>query len=376
MEVIGTLAGGVAHDFNNLLGGILGYASLLRSQIDEMGEIQGLPNAAKYLRNIERSAVLGAELTAKLLTVARRTAKRLDAVNLNTVAEETISLLTRTLNKNIRIEKHLDSRLRPFLGDSTQIQQVVLNLSVNARDAMPGGGRLLIGTELGRDGKTVRLCVHDTGVGMDDVTAARIFDPFFSTKGASGTGLGLAVVYGIVKSHGGDVHVASTPGEGTRFDVVFPARWADREERCEEAGEAIRGRGELILLVDDEELIQDLGRSILERFGFRVEPAETGEEALVIVRDRRDEIRLIILDLIMPGLDGTETCRRLKSVAPEIPILISSGLGQDSTVQEALRKGASGFLAKPFSVEELTQAVSSALAGGGDPMSPSQGRPH
>ena len=363
LEVIGALAGGIAHDFNNVLGGILGYASLLRTYLKDR------PTAAKYVETIERAAVRGAELSGRLLSASRKSPGHLLPVNLNQVVDETLELLAHTIPKGIRIDMRLDPGLHLMMADASQLQQIVLNLCVNARDAMPQGGllsvstRLLGGAETGEPGTTgrrVRLSVEDTGVGMDAKTLARLFEPFFSTKGDAGTGLGLSVVYGIVKSLGGDVGVKSSPGRGARFEVVLPCRWAEESLVERQVEEAARGQGELILLVDDEKVLRDLGRDILESQGYRVATVASGEEALDYLREARD-VALVILDVVMPGLGGNETYRRLRGFDRSIPVLFSSGLTAEQSVRDVLEEGAAGFIPKPYGIGDLTRAVSSVL---------------
>ncbi len=363
LEVLGALAGGIVHDFNNILGGILGYASLLRACLKDR------PTAAKYVETIERAAVRGAELSGRLLSASRKSPGQLHPVNLNEVVEETLELLAHTISKGIRIDTRLDPGLHLMMADASQLQQIVLNLCVNARDAMPEGGLLRVSTKLlgeaekgerGRPGRRARLSVEDTGVGMDAKTLAQLFDPFFSTKGEAGTGLGLSVVYGIVKSLGGDVGVKSSPGRGARFEVVLPCRWAEESLVERQVEEAARGQGELILLVDDEKVLRDLGRDILESCGYRVATVSSGEEALDYLSDARD-VALVILDVVMPGLGGSETYRRLRGFDRETPVLFSSGLTADESVGDALEEGAAGFIPKPYSIGDLTRAVSSVL---------------
>jgi PAS domain S-box-containing protein len=366
LEVLGALAGGIAHDFNNVLGGILGYASLLRTYVKDR------PTAAKYVETLERAAVRGAELSGRLLSASRKSPGQLVPVNLNQVVEETLELLAHTLPKGIRIEKRLDPGLHLMMADASQLQQIVLNLCVNARDAMPQGGllrvatRLLGGAETGEPGrsgrplKKVQLSVEDTGVGMDAKTLARLFEPFFSTKGEAGTGLGLSVVYGIVKSLGGDVGVKSSPGRGARFEVVLPCRWAEESLVERHVEEVARGQGELILLVDDEKVLRDLGKEILESQGYRVAAVSSGEEALDYLQEAKD-VALVILDVVMPGLGGSETYRRLRGVDSSIPVLFSSGLTAEQSVRDLLEGGGAGFVPKPYGIDDLTRAVSSVL---------------
>ncbi len=366
LEVLGALAGGIAHDFNNVLGGILGYASLLRTYVKDR------PTAAKYVETIERAAVRGAELSGRLLSASRKSSGQLMPVNLNQVVDETLELLAHTIPKGIRIDKRLDPGLHLMMADASQLQQIVLNLCVNARDAMPEGGLLSVSTRLlgavetgepgraGRPLRKVQLSVEDTGVGMDAKTLARLFEPFFSTKGEAGTGLGLSVVYGIVKSLGGDVGVKSSPGRGARFEVVLPCRWAEESLVESQPQEAARGQGELILLVDDEKVLRDLGKDILESQGYRVATFASGEEVLDYLREARD-VALVILDVVMPGLGGNETYRRLRGFDRSIPVLFSSGLTAEQSVRDVLEEGAAGFIPKPYGIGDLTRAVSTVL---------------
>jgi PAS domain S-box-containing protein len=356
LEVVGALAGGIAHDFNNVLGGILGYASLIRTYLKDR------PIAAKYLETIERSAIRGAELTGRLLSASRKTPARWEPVNLNLVVEETLELLAHSLHKSIRLDRRLDSRVRSMMADASQLQQIVLNLCVNARDAMPNGGLLRISTRLNDAGDRIQLTVEDTGVGMDAKTLARLFEPFFSTKGDAGTGLGLSVVYGIVRSLGGEVGVKSSPGRGARFDVVLPCHLAEEAPSLEQAAdEAPLGHGELILLVDDEKVLRDLGKDILEAHGYRVTTVSNGEEAIEFLRGSKEPVALVILDVVMPGLGGSGTYQRLRSIGSPVPVLLSSGLAAEEIVQDLLDGGASGFIPKPYGIGDLTRAVSSAL---------------
>ena len=355
LEVVGALAGGIAHDFNNVLGGILGYASLLHAHLRDR------PHAQRYVDTIERSAVRGAELTGRLLAASRKAPAKKEAANLNEVVEETLELLAHTFDKRIRIGKRLDSRVRPILTDAGQLQQVVLNLCVNARDAMPDGGLLQVETEVDEQENRLRLSVEDAGVGMDPTTMQRLFEPFFSTKGEGGTGLGLSVVYEIVTSLGGDVRVKSSPGKGARFDIFVPTKWVEAQDQPTELAEPVRGRGELVLLVDDERVLREVGKEILETHGYRVQAVGSGEDALSFIRDSDEAVALVILDVVMPGIDGGETYRRLRDVDTKVPVLLSSGLSSEDAVEGILADGATGFIPKPYGIGELTQAVHTAI---------------
>ena len=356
LEVIGALAGGVAHDFNNVLGGILGYASLLRAHLRDV------PTALGYVETIERSAVRGAELTSRLLAVSRRRPTRREPVELNSLVKETLDLLSHTFHKNVRFETRLDPRLRSLMADASQLQQIVLNLCVNARDAMAEGGTLRVSTRLDDREDRVTLSVADNGVGMEPSIIARLFEPFFSTKGEGGTGLGLSVVYGIVKSLGGDVRVQSAPGRGATFDISLPCEWCDETGAAAGQKEPLHGRSELILIVDDEQVLRELGKEILESHGYRVETVANGVSVVDFVRDSGEPVSLVILDLVMPGLDGGETYRRLRGVDSGLPVLLSSGLSGEDNVQEILAEERTGFIPKPYGIFELTQAVAAAIS--------------
>ncbi|MGH9336457.1 MAG: hybrid sensor histidine kinase/response regulator, partial [Vicinamibacteria bacterium] len=306
-------------------------------------------------------------LTGRLLSASRKSPQHLLPVNLNQVVEETLELLAQTIPKSIRIERRLDPDVRSMMADASQLQQIVLNLCVNARDAMPEGGLLRVSTRVltpVEPGERVQLSVEDTGVGMDAKTLARLFEPFFSTKGDAGTGLGLSVVYGIAKSLGGDVGVKSSPGRGARFDVVLPCHWADEPLSESEVEKPSPGQGELILLVDDEKVLRDLGKDILESHGYRVRTASSGEEAIDFLERGPDPVALVILDLVMPGLGGNETYRRLRGIDRSVPVLLSSGLTAEEAVQNILEEGAAGFIPKPYGIGDLTRAVSTVLRRG------------
>ena len=368
MESIGTLAGGIAHDFNNLLGGILGYASLMKSKIAKDHE------AFKYANTIETSATRAAELTAQLLAFARGGKYEVTVLNLNAIINETLEIIGRTIDKSIEIETDLQDGLVTVEADAVQIEQVVMNLCVNARDAMPNGGKLIIETGIERlteeyvhshmgakEGLYVRMSLTDTGVGMTKETVERIFEPFFTTKEkGKGTGLGLSMVYGVVKNHGGYVHVYSEPGEGSVFKVYLPAN-GKAEIKELPRNESPANGTELVLVVDDEEPIRFLAKDTLESFGYSVLLAENGEQAVEIYKTRRNEIDLVVLDMIMPKMGGRETFLKLKAMNPDIKALLSSGYSQNEKAEEILNSGVSGFVQKPYQIDTLLSKVRSAL---------------
>lgn len=358
-EVLGTLVGGVAHDFNNILGGIMGHASLLRVQLEEASLV------SRHLETIERSAVRGAELTSRLLDATRKTPARRAPTDLNLIVEETLDLLERTFPGNLHLQKRFDPLMRALLADPSQIQQVVMNLCVNARDAMPNGGRLAIETEVMAVENRIRLTVEDSGVGMDPATLERLFEPYFTTKGDRGSGLGLSVVYGIVKSYGGDIQVNSSPGKGARFDVWLPMETSSALPELERSAglEETRGSGELVLIVDDDEILLAAGRRSLELSGYRVVTAPGGDAAVQRLTELGGEIKLVILDLVMPGIDGFETLQRIRELDSEIPVLLTSGATPAPNPGRLARFGSAGFVPKPYGARELARLVSRFLGG-------------
>jgi len=368
MESIGLLAGGIAHDFNNLLGGILGYASFLKTRLAETDPMY------RYVDTIERSGIRAAELTSQLLAFARGGKYDTKPVKVERIIEETLQIVGRTFDRSIEIVTRIDRSLPAIEADAGQIQQVLMNLFVNARDAMPGGGRLIIEAHsmvldedyakkrLGaKPGPYVVVSVTDTGVGMDKQTLSRVFEPFFTTKEkGKGTGLGLAVVYGIVKNHGGFIRVYSEVGEGTTFRVFLPA--SEKEEVPQgEQMIPLRGGNELILVVDDEESIRTLVADVLGSYGYKVLTAKDGEEAIEIYRERYSEISLVILDMIMPKMGGHETFRKLREINRDVRAILSTGFSQNGRAQEILREGVRGFIQKPYNVQDLVLKVRKAL---------------
>lgn len=375
MEAIGTLAGGIAHDFNNLLSGITGYTSLIKMQIAEDHPL------FRAVTTIEQSADRAAALTKQLLGFARGGKYKVEIVNLNDVVERVRALISRTFDRAIEI--HVSPRPDLWLveADSGQIEQSLLNLAVNARDAMPGGGKLTISADnltVGESyarrhlnlqpGRYVRLSVSDTGMGMDAVTQSRIFEPFFTTKEkGKGTGMGLAMVYGIIRNHGGHIEVQSEVGIGTTFRIHLPI--TDKKVGVESplADSPIPKGSETLLVVDDEEVIRSLAEEALTQFGYTVLLANNGREALSLYEHQRDRIALVVLDMIMPELGGEATYQRLKQVNPSIKVLLSSGYSSTAQVQSLLNAGVAGFVQKPYQIRELAEAVRKALDDGGSP---------
>jgi PAS domain S-box-containing protein len=368
MEAIGTLAGGISHDFNNILQAIFGYVQLLL-----MNKKENDPDI-RYLNQINRSAQRASELTKELLIFSRKVESNLRPVNLNHEIAQVHRILQRTIPKMVAIELKLAEDIKLLNGDPIQLEQVMMNIAVNANYAMPDGGKLIFETQNvvldARDSKAhagaapgeyIRLTISDTGCGMDKETLEHIFEPFYTTKEiGEGTGLGLAMVYGIVKSHGGHITVYSQPGQGTAFNIYFPVLTEERriEQKAEPEIEAeIRGGNETILLVDDEEIILDISQQMLRRHGYTTMTAVSGEKAIEIYEQKKDRIDLVILDLGMPVMGGYKCLTELIRIDPEIKVIIASGYRDSDKIAEALEAGAAGFISKPYHVRDLLGKV-------------------
>jgi signal transduction histidine kinase/CheY-like chemotaxis protein len=377
MEAIGQLAGGVAHDFNNLLAGILGCALEVKAEA-----APGSPSL-EAARTIEEAAMRGADLTRQLLGFARRGKYRSAPVDLHAVVAEVLRLLSRTADKRVAIEQRLAAERSVVLGDSGQLQQAVLNLAVNALDAMPQSGTLTISTAQERLGQAelrspgaapgpyLALAVADTGHGIPASLQERIFEPFFTTKEPGrGTGMGLATVYGIAGNHGGWVTVQSEEGRGARFVVHLPlfegALAPEIPAGKAPAAEAPSASG-CVLVVDDEEMVRDAAARLLRRLGYRVEVAPGGREAVDHLRGHPGEVDAVLLDLAMPGLDGRETFHALRGVDPAVRVVLSSGYGRDGRAQELLDEGVLEFVEKPYRLDQLAGALARAVAARHEP---------
>jgi len=347
LESVGRLAGGIAHDFNNLLTAVIGFGELALLKLDEDDPVRG------YIEEARRAGERATELTARLLAFGRRQTLRPRPLDLNAVVGEMQTLLGRLIGPQIELRFELAPGQCPLLVDRSQLEQVVMNLALNARDAMGPGGRLTIATEAGEDG--VRLLVSDTGAGMDAETREKIFEPFFTTKDeGKGTGLGLSTVFGIVRQHGGTIAVESEPGRGTTFRIDLPRSElpAGGAREAGAAADPATGSGS-VLVVEDDEAIRALVRGVLESAGYDVRVAGTGEEALA-----GPDADLLLTDILMPGMTGRELARHIHERSPRTRVIFISGYtGDDAPLEERAR-----FLAKPFTPSELLERVRELLA--------------
>ena len=370
MQAIGKLAGGIAHDFNNQLAGIMGYAELLK--LNPVSD-----ESKKYAEMICLAAQRAADLTNELLAFARKGRYRMQPVDLNLLIDEVTALLSRTIDKRISIESDRCEEAA-VMGDPTQLQNALLNIAINARDAMPKGGVLAFRTRVAQiephdedqadaalePGEYVRLDISDTGVGMDEEVRQRIFEPFFTTKSSGeGTGMGLAAVYGTIQSHKGHVSVRTAPGEGTVFSILLPRCMAPGPTREASPKPAARGGANThILIVDDEAVVRNVSAEMLCNLGYRVTACEGGAEALEFYSEKWREVDIVLLDMIMPDMNGSEVFKALKAVNPRVKVLLCSGFSLSADAQEMLQNGALGFLGKPYTITTLSERLTEALA--------------
>jgi PAS domain S-box-containing protein len=366
MEAVGTLAGGIAHDFNNLMMGMLGNISLILYDIGTES-----PHYEK-LKNIEKLIQSGSKLTSQLLGYARKGKYEVRPTSLNQLVKESSVTFGRT-RKEIVIYRELAEDLSSVMADEAQIQQVLMNLFINAADAMPGGGDLFLKTmnvtheDIGdkpykpKSGDYILLKVKDTGMGMDQKTMVRIFEPFFTTKELGrGSGLGLASAYGIIKGHGGYIDVESKKGQGATFNIYFPAS-EKSIRKTSEISERIMKGNETILLVDDEALVIDVGVQLLGKLGYTVIEAKSGRDAIRIFKEQNHTIDMLILDMVMPNMGGGEVFDQIKRIDPKVKVLLSSGYSVNGQATEILKRGCEGFIQKPFNMEDLSKKIREVL---------------
>lgn len=369
MEAVGTLAGGIAHDFNNILTAIIGYGGLLQMQIDKDEP------SWHYVKQILGSAEKAANLTRHLLAFSRKHLIELKPVNLNESIKSVERLLKRLIREDIEIKVNLARENLIVMADSGLIEQALMNLATNARDAMPGGGVLTIATEsveldreffkasnYERPGRYALLSVMDTGMGMDEKTRERIFDPFFTTKEVGmGTGLGLSMVYGIIKQHEGYIDVSSKPGKGTTFSIYLRLIDSKIEEKRSKTLGPPEGGTETVLIAEDEESVRMLAKEILERYGYNVLEATDGEDAVRKFMKNKEKIQIILLDVVMPKKNGKEVYEEIVRVRPGIKALFISGYTSDIIHKQGIIDEGISFISKPISPEVLLGKVREVL---------------
>jgi CheY-like chemotaxis protein len=371
METIGKLAGGIAHDFNNLLMVILGYVELILNDLDKAHRHHEL------LTQVHRAGCRARDITRQLLVFSRKQILQPVVMNLNDIVKNLQGMLGPLIGEDIEVFTFFAGDLGPVLADPGQVEQVLMNLVVNARDAMPRGGRLIIETanvelDVGyarrhvgvEPGRYVMLAVTDTGCGMDKETMDRIFDPFFTTKEfGKGTGLGLSTVYGIVSQSGGHIACQSEPGRGTTFRIYLPGTDAGPVRRAEPAPEPVRtGGGEHILVAEDEAAVRDLVRKMLEPLGYRVTLAASGNDALTLVTEKGLDPDLVITDVVMPGMGGKELIERLREIRPGQRFLYMSGYADNGVGRRGVLDPDTPYLQKPFTdIREFAARIEEAL---------------
>ena len=370
MESIGTLAGGIAHDLNNILSPILMSVQMLQLRVTD-------ESSQRMLEVLRLSAERGGELVKQILSFARGMAGERVELQPRHLLQETVKILKETLPKSIRVALQLDPELPLVSGDATQLQQVLMNLCINARDAMPNGGTLSIEAKIvfidetyaemlpdATVGNFIQIMVTDTGTGIAPEHLSRIFDPFFTTKEiGKGTGLGLATVATIIKSHEGFVNVYSEIGRGTKFSFYLPALTTDDPTPPVKISPALPpGNGELILVVDDESAIRQIAQTILENFNYRVLTANDGAEAIAKFTEYQNEISVVVTDIVMPVMDGAAFIRAIRAIRPQTKIIVSSGFAETNKLDEAAAIGVRDFLTKPYSTQALLETLARLLS--------------
>ena len=367
MQAIGELAGGIAHDFNNQLAGIVGYADLLREELKNNLELKN------YANNILVSARRASDLISQLLAFARKGKYQSIPVNLHSGIMEVTIMLKHSIDKRINIKNNFNADPPYTLGDPTQIQNALLNLALNARDAMPAGGELLFNTELVKldekyceldefgiePGDYIQISISDTGIGMEQKVQKRMFEPFFTTKGPDkGTGMGLAAVYGTIKNHKGTIKVYSEINKGTVIHIFFPLNREDivigKDEEIEKLPVPLSRH---IILVDDEDTVCEMAGEMLRKLGYRITICNNGKEAVEFYKKNNSEIDLIILDMIMPVMNGLDTFIKLKNINSDVKVLLSSGFSINEEAQKILQSGARDFIQKPYRRRALSRKI-------------------
>jgi signal transduction histidine kinase/CheY-like chemotaxis protein len=369
MEVVGQLAGGVAHDFNNLLQAINGFTELAMQDLGPAHPVRS------HLQEVAKAGDRAAWLVSQLLTFSRRQIRKPEDLDLNEVIGVLLKMVERVIGDHIRLDFVPGSGLGMVHADQGMIEQVLMNLCVNARDAMPKGGSVTIETRdvsfdeaycarypWARPGRFALLSIQDTGCGMDADTLEHIFEPFFSTKEVGkGTGLGLATVYGIVQGHDGMIQVASEPGQGTTFQIFFPSFEKKDTSGTSQIEEPVPHGQETILVAEDNEMVRNLVKLVLEQAGYQVLAAEDGQEAVSLFERHAQNIHLLFLDVVMPNLGGREVLERIRKIRPSVPVLFASGYNEDAIHTDFVLKDGFHFVQKPYQVKDLLQKVRTAL---------------
>jgi CheY-like chemotaxis protein len=367
MEAIRRLAGGVAHEFNNLLTGIMGFSDLLLMRVGDNSTLR------KDIESIKKASKQAASLSNQLLTFSRRQKVQMKVLDINDTISSIHSMVQNLLGEDIKLTLLLDPTLKEVKSNSGLINQLIINLVTNARDAMPNGGKLTISTEnivlyenesktipYSQPGKFVCLTLTDTGVGMDQDSIHRMFEPFFGTKEVGkGTGLGLSVVYGIIKQHEGWINVESKPGKGSTFKIYFPVTSEKVEEKTRETikKEQFYGAGKTILVVEDEEIVRELASRVFRENGYIVFEAANSQEAMAIFEREKGEFHLVFSDVVMPGENGIQLVNNLLLQKPELKVLFSSGYTDDKSQRALIAEKGFKFLQKPYTPDELLQKV-------------------
>lgn len=375
MEAVGQLAGGIAHDFNNILSAILGYASLLQMKIEEGDPLRS------YVDQIIASSHRAAHLTHSILAFSRKQIINLRPVDLNEIIARVEKLLVRIIGEDIELKTGMNGADLLITADSGQIEQVLINLCTNARDVMPRGGFLMIETRLvecdelfvkahpyAKPGTYAMVSVSDTGIGMDNGTKEKIFEPFFTTKEVGkGTGLGLSIVYGIIKQHGGYINVYSEPGKGTTFKIYFPLIHAECGVRNAELSRESEIQnlksptGETVLMAEDDAMVRAIAREVFEQFGYTVIEARNGEDAVKKFLANKDDVQLVVLDVLMPKKNGKEACDEIRKIRPDVKVIFTSGYTADILHKKGIIEEGVNFLSKPISTNDLIRKVREVL---------------
>jgi CheY-like chemotaxis protein len=370
MEAIGQLAGGIAHDFNNMLGAISGYAEMIKRKFAEDN-----PILKKYITRVLDAAVRSADLTSKLLAFARKGRYEIVTVNIHETIQEVINLLEHIIHGRIKTNMHFNAAPASVMGDTSQLQNAILNIAVNSIDAMPEGGALTFVTDIVSldeefidtrpykiiPGKYLRISIADTGSGMDEEIRSRVFEPFFTTKElGKGTGLGLASTYGIIKNHEGYIEVESKKGKGTEFTIYLPSVDKPSKKTKTVSEKPQKGKG-TILVIDDEELIRDIIKDILGELGYTTFTCVDGRQGIEYYKEHHKEIDLVIIDIVLPKINGYDCFVELKKINPHIKAIVSSGQATSDEVEKMIMEGALGFIQKPFEINYLSKMINEAL---------------